>query len=120
MYDRNELERIIPFTWEETYAWGIPSAEEIEEGMPRSTADPTRKNTHWAILADLRQAWAKADLTDKQRQAVVLRFGMDQKLASVAHVLGVSVHAVEKRIDGGVRKLLSYLNGLDQCEEIDD
>lgn len=75
------------------------------------TTDPRRASDLWAMRADLQQAWRHADLTEPQRQALLLRYGLDLTLTECGDWLGVSSSSVSARVERGLVRLLAYLNG---------
>lgn len=109
-YERDELERVLGVLWDPSIFDGIPNPTAPEEGMPRGSSDPTKRNTHWAIFADVRNAWTKTSLTLRERSALLLRYGCDSKFADVGAAMGTSKQTAEETADRGLRKMLAFLN----------
>lgn len=112
-YDRRQVEALIPAIWDDAYLiHGVQKEEVRDPEMPSgSAADPRRVNGHIVAIADVRRAWEKAGLTLKQQQATLLRFGMDMRWAEVAAELGRDSKTVREAAEGGVGRLVHWLNG---------
>lgn len=79
--------------------------------MPKGWSNPKTKNTHFAYIADIKTAWAKADLTDEERRCILLRHGFDMTEKLIAHFVGFSQPTVSRRLYTGVGKIVAHLNG---------
>lgn len=110
-YDRELVERLIPAVWDDSYAYGMSNPYEPAPDMPRSKPDPKIGGTIFAHLADIRIAWQRADVPQVQRQALLLRFGLDWTVQDVATNQGTSKSTAHERIEQGVGRLVAYLNG---------
>lgn len=66
--------------------------------------DPFEKEDEILLVAIM-------NLPDKQREAILLYFYQDLGLKEVSEIIGISVPAVSKRIQKGVKMLYSSLKG---------
>jgi len=64
-YDRELVERLLPAVWDESYAYGMEAPLAPPPGMPRAKADPSKGNTLWAHLSDIRTAWRMAPIREQ-------------------------------------------------------
>lgn len=112
-YSRDEIARLLPCLWDEELAInGIPNPYAPPHDMPKgSPPNPKHGNTHIAKVADLRVAWAKAELPHGERQAVFLKFGLDSLLEEIATDLSIEQSTAKRRVDRGVTRLGEFLNG---------
>ncbi|MFC4335999.1 hypothetical protein [Salininema proteolyticum] len=109
-YERATVEMLMPYMWGHDYAYGIHSVYAADPDMPRGRANPAEGCTLWAVMADLKRAWVRADLTDLEREVIVLVYGARMGLGEVAAKLRVEGCAVETALYEGVGKLLDHLN----------
>lgn len=77
----------------------------------RGTTDPRRASDLWAMRADLQRAWRGASITESQRQALLLRHGLELTLTECGDWLCISAGAAGDRVERGTARLLDYLNG---------
>jgi uncharacterized protein (TIGR03435 family) len=77
-----------------------------QEAYMQSLLDEPESDA-WAQIAPLLDT-ALAGLSDKDRDAIVLRFFNDKKLSEVAAALGTSGEAARKRVDRAVEKLRHF------------
>lgn len=113
-YDRQDVERLLPAVWDDKYLTdGFRDDSAPDPDMPRGSVDHSKGGGTVVAIADIRQAWERADLSVKQRQALLLRYGMDEPIADAARLLGVSKPSVSERCFVGVTNLMRQLNGHD-------
>lgn len=110
-YDRPLVEQLLPAVWDEEYAYGMRNPTAPDPDMPRGTVDKKNGGTLFAHLADIRRAWQQAPLSDKQREALRQRYCLDWTEKQIALDLGVTQQAISLRIEGGVGRLVDFLNG---------
>jgi len=111
-YQRDTIESLIPAIWDEAFAMDAKDPLGPAEGAPKSKSDPSHGNGKLAMICDVQQAWAYADLELEERQAVLVRFGMDEDYDSAARILGETHKmTVHRRCTRGIVKLGLYLNG---------
>lgn len=112
VYARDVIESFIPAIWDEAYALEGKDPLAPEQGAPKSKADPSHGNGKLAMICDVQQAWRYADLELEERQAVIVRFGMDETYESAARILGETHQmTVHRRCTRGIAKLGRFLNG---------
>lgn len=152
-YNRRLVEQLLPAVWDQTYAYGMdnPVAPRpifrckthiktkvfedeggtqevstcacVEASTRKATTNPKQSGTLWAHLGDIRQAWKLADVPQVERQALLLRYGLDWRAAEIGHNQGVSKRTAERRVEAGVGRLTAFLAGRtydDGDAELDD
>jgi len=116
-YDRRTVERTLPAVWDDAYLTeGFRDDSAPDPDMPKGSVDHSKGGGTVVAIADVRRAYRQADLTVGQRQALLLRFGMDEPYDDAGRLLGVSKQAVQQRCERGVGVLVAHLNG----NEIED
>ena len=72
-----------------------------------------------AHLADMQQAWQKAELTPSQRAIVADVIGDGRSQVEVADELGISQQAVSRRLSGAIERIIEQLGGF-QPRDLDE
>jgi DNA-directed RNA polymerase specialized sigma24 family protein len=122
-YQRADVERVLPYLFDIEAAYGIASEVYVEEGMPKGTTDPSKGNSTFATLADVRQAWVGAPLSPVEKQAVFMRYVFDDILDDIAATQDVNKSTAQRRTERGVGKLAAHLNGdkyIDGYDQLED
>jgi RNA polymerase sigma-70 factor (ECF subfamily) len=83
-----------------------PEAEIDERALP-STPGPEADLARWSELSD-----ALAELNDRDREIVALRFGADLTGPEIAEVLGLSLSNVQQILSRSLRRLRVSLEGV--------
>ncbi|WP_203603617.1 hypothetical protein [Streptomyces coelicoflavus] len=83
-YQRADVERVLPYLFDDEPTYGVKAEVYVEDGMPKGYSDPSRGNSVFASLADVRRAWQQADLSLVERQAVFMRYVLDDELQVIA------------------------------------
>lgn len=86
----------------------------IDPGKRKSFSNPKHANSIWAELIDVQRGWDEAGLTDKERAALFLRYGMYWKEDEIAVNQGVTQPTISERISNALAKILTFLNGVEQ------
>ncbi|AFU62024.1 hypothetical protein phiHau3_47 [Streptomyces phage phiHau3] len=110
-YQRAHVEHVLPYLFDAEAAYGIKAEVYVEDGMPKGYSDPSKGNSVYASLADARRAWRLADLTERERQSIFLRYVFDEAQEVIAAYLGVRRQTVAYYLERGVGKLTAWLNG---------
>lgn len=110
-YNRELVEHLAPAIWDLTYSYGMRSPYQPDDDMPRSKLDPKTGGTLFAHLADMRRAWAHADVPQVERQAMLLRFGLGWTVQAIGDEQGVDKVTAMRRSERAVGRLVAYLNG---------
>jgi DNA-directed RNA polymerase specialized sigma24 family protein len=118
-YDRRSVEALLPTVWDELAAYGLRADDVPDPGMPKAKANPAHSNTLYAMLADIRQAWKRADIPQVERQALLLRFGLGWEYDEIGYNQGVVKSAAHYRVERGVGRMTAWLNGDIYCEDYD-
>ena len=106
-YTRRDIEELMPAIWDESYAYGMPEKQEApEQDMPKAAASVAHRNSHWAYIADIKTGWAMADLTQKERCALVLFYGTGWKQSDIAFNQGCTQQAISPRLENAVGKIM--------------
>ncbi|USH44631.1 DNA binding protein [Streptomyces phage BroPlease] len=110
-YQRADVEHVLPYLFDIEAAYGIKAEVYVEDGMPKGYSDPSKGNSVYASLADARRAWRLAELTERERQSIFLRYVFDEAQEVIAAYLGVRRQTVAYYLERGVGKLTAWLNG---------
>jgi hypothetical protein len=137
-YNRPLVERLVPAIWDQAFAYGMTNPQEptpvyrcqahprivqteegdvystcacVEPSTRRSVPDPKVGGTIFAHLADIRSAWRDADIPQVERQAVLLRYGLDLTTQAVGDLQGVTKKGALLRAERGIGRLVAHLNG---------
>lgn len=110
-YTPELVKHLLPAVWDQAYAYGMTPQYAPDPTMPRGKPDPAVSGTLNAHLADVRRAWERAALTEPQRVALVLRFGLDWTTVRIGEEQGVSQPTISSRVKRGVSTMTDYLNG---------
>lgn len=110
-YTRTLVEQLLPAVWDSSSAYGMDDPTAPDPDMPRATVDPSHGGTLLAHLADIKTGWTCAYIPLRERQAMILRYGMGLTHAEIGQQLGVSRQAIAERLTEGVGRLVEYLNG---------
>lgn len=112
IYTRDLVETLIPAIWDEAYTYGMPRAETAPDpDMPKSWRNKKEGNTHFALIADIKTAWAKTELTLKERRSVFMHHVLDYHQREIAAIEGCTQPAISVRLFTAVGKLVACLNG---------
>ena len=85
-------------------------ASRREPGMPSGAGDPRNATTPYAVLADVRWAWATCEwMSDRQAQAVLLTACPWTDAAS-AELLGVAPDVYSRLLSAGFQEMANWLN----------
>ena len=109
-YDRALVERLLPTVWDGQAAYGITDITAPDPDMPRANVDPAIRGTLYAHLADIKTGWQEAPLRLEERQAIVMRFGLDHDQKNIARIQGVTRQTVAERLARGVGQIVDTLN----------
>lgn len=110
-YDEREVERYLPTLWdEELRIKGLPNPQAPDPSMPKGYKNPAHANTHLAVCADLQRAWGLADMTLRERQVLLMRYGLMWEQQDCADYFGNSQQAISYSEAAGIAKLVAFLN----------
>ncbi|MGW4158671.1 hypothetical protein [Streptomyces sp. NPDC004788] len=110
-YQRADVEHVLPYLFDAESAYGIKAEVYVEDGMPKGYSDPSKGNSIFAALSDVRRAWRDTDLSLVERQAVLMRHVLDLELKVIAAFQSVEASTAMRRHERGVGKLTAWLNG---------
>lgn len=115
MYDRRTVEALAPAIWDDAYlVQGISTGVEVDPEMPKApNVDPRRTNNVTAMIVDVREAWAHAELGSRMRQSLLLAYGFDEPRANIGRMLGVDKRTVQRDCEAGIGRMVDWLNGVD-------
>lgn len=117
-YNADAVKLLLPAVWDESYAYGLPDREDApDKDMPKAAGHKARANSHWAYIADIKAAWKRTPLTNDERRALVLYFGMGMSQSDAGLIEGVNKSTVNRRLDSAVNKILAFLNGANMTQE---
>ncbi len=115
-YSRDLVEALLPAVWDDSYSYGMTVEHAPDPDMPRAAVDPQRGGVLLAHLADIRKAWVLAPLTDKQRVAVLLRYGLGWSFVEIGFNQGINKVPARERAVRGVSLIMTYLNGTEATD----
>ena len=81
----------------------------INDGQPRKQAAPAEGGNLIAILIDIKKAYLKLDITDKD--LLIKRYHENLTLQELAEYLGCAVSTADRRCANAIRKLQNLLGG---------
>lgn len=110
-YTRELVESLIPAVWDESFCYGIRVENAPDHDMPRASMNKATGNTLAAHIADIKTGWAKAPLSNDERQALLLGYALDWTQKEAAFNQGVSQQTISNRLYSGIGKILGTLNG---------
>lgn len=111
-YSRESVESLLPAVWDETYCYGLPRKDTAPDpDMPKGSTNKSHGNDLSAYLADIKVGWDRAPLTQKERVALFLAFGVGWTQEQIAFNQGVVQSTIHDRIFSGVGKIVNRLNG---------
>ena len=118
-YNRALVEHILPAVWDPEAAYGIKQENTPDADMPKAKANPKTANTLYAHIADIKQAWKRAELTTIERQSLLLRYGLDYGYEEIADVRGVRKQSAQEATERAVGKVTAWLNGVKYVDGYD-
>lgn len=110
LYDRELVKSLLPAVWDTQFVWGMRVENAPDKDMPRSQSNKATGNTLAAHIVDIKRAWDGAILTKRERQCLLLTYGVDWGQKEAAAELGISQPAVSQFLLSGVGKLVAFLN----------
>ena len=110
VYSKDELEAYLPTVWGFD-AEPVGGAEAPGKDMPKAQTDPRAASNAWCASADVQRAWAKANLTKRQRQVIYLRYCWGDLMEDIGETLDIRKQSVSEHLDRGLHNMLKFLNG---------
>ncbi|MFK5646202.1 sigma factor-like helix-turn-helix DNA-binding protein [Ornithinimicrobium sp. LYQ121] len=109
-YSRDDTEALLHTLWTNSPR-STPRQPDPQLRRFKPTRDPRRTCDFWDHRADISRAWQIAPLTDRQRQALVLRSGMGLTMKQTGELLGgITASSVSALVDRGLVALMTVLN----------
>lgn len=110
-YSERHIAELLPTIWSEE-ARISPSKPERDPEAPKGPApDPSHSGDHMAHCADISRAWERADLTLKQKQVLLLRYGMNWTQEEVGQHFGITKQSAQESEARGIKNISTFLNG---------
>ncbi|MGW8953530.1 hypothetical protein [Streptomyces sp. NPDC055709] len=122
-YNRAVVEKMLPAVWDQDAAYGMKNETRPDPDMPKGHVDKKKGSDFLVHLADVRLAVEKGPLSFDEKQALFMRYYLDDVQEYIAQHQGVSQQAVSYRIERGVGKLAAHLNGdkyIDGYDQLED
>lgn len=122
-YSRAVVEKILPAVWDQDAAYGMKNETRPDPDMPKGHVDKKKGSDFLVHLADVRLAVEKGPLSFDEKQALFMRYYLDDLQDYIAKHQGVTQQAVSYRIERGVGKLAAHLNGekyIDGYDQLED
>jgi hypothetical protein len=120
LYQRDQVEALMPAVWDDGYAYGMTDPHAPDPDMPRGSRVVSRGTSLPAQIADVRQAWKRADLTLKQRRALFMRHALGHSEEVIGLHEGVHKSSISRRMSNGVGRILEFLNGETLIDDDED
>jgi hypothetical protein len=108
-YQRRDVERLIPYIWDDSYAYRATNPMAPDPDMPRGQSSPARSGTMWAAVADVKRAWKASRLTTMERQAILCGSGLGWPRKLTAERIGAVPAMVDTAVYEGVGKMVNFL-----------
>jgi DNA-directed RNA polymerase specialized sigma24 family protein len=83
----------------------------VEPSKRKSFNNPKTSNDVWAELIDVQIGWDSAALTLKERQALLMAYGLKMSVTEIADHYGVSHALISNRVSTAVDKIVARLDG---------
>lgn len=118
-YPAKGVAQLLCTLWDET-ARLDPTYVPDDPQMPKGPGiDPSQKGDHMVHVADISRAWERANLTLRQKQVLLLRYGMNWNQREAAEHLGLADESGARHLERrGIAALTNFLNG--KREEYED
>ena len=116
-YKRPLVEQLLPAVWDQSYAFGMENPMAPDPDMPKVKPDPKVGGTIYAHLADIRNAWARAEVPQLERQALLLHYALGWTDAEIGRHGGYVKGTIVARRERGVGRLAAFLNGVPYDED---
>lgn len=105
-YDAAQIEEHLLCLWEEEYALRAKPEQEI-----RAKGDPAISPALPIVVADIRQAWDKADLELLEKQVVTCRGFWGMPLVAIAEHFQLGEDEAAALYDNAIAKMIDFLGG---------
>lgn len=116
-YNRESVETLLGAVWDDGFVYGLPVKDTAPDpDMPKGSINKSHGNDLSAYIADIKTGWKTAPLTQRERRAIVLRYGLDWTERSIAFNQECSRQAISTRLFTGIGKIVAELNGSDLSE----
>lgn len=110
MYNADKVERLVPGIWDSQAVLTARAPEAPDPDMPKGQIDPRRASDGMAETADIQRAWKMAPLSRRQRQCVLLRYGLGYTPKEIEPTLGISQRDASEHSIAGIDRLTRFLN----------
>lgn len=91
--------------------WRARIQRAADPATRKSFNNPKTSNDVWAELIDVQIGWDSASLTEKERQALLMAFGLKMTVEEISEHWGVSHQTISERISNAVDKIVARLDG---------
>lgn len=120
IYSERQVAELLPTLWCEVAKLN-PSVKASDPEMPKGPApDPSHSGDHMAHCADISRAWERAFLTLAQKQALLLRYGLNWTQAEVGTHFDITQQAAAYRESSGIKNICTFLNGKREDDNSDE
>lgn len=119
VYSDRHIAELLPTIWN-LEAKLNPSVKHRDPEMPKGPApDPSHAGDHMAHCADIDRAFRLANLTLRQKQILLLRYGMNWEQKDVAEHFGNTKQSVSESEAAAIKNISTFLNGSHREENVD-
>lgn len=114
LYSERQIAELLPTLWDEL-ARNNPSVKPNDPEMPKGPApDPSHSGDHMAHVADISRAWKLAPLTLRQKQVLLMRYGMAWTQQDCADYYGITRPRISESETAAIANIKNFLNGTDR------
>lgn len=111
VYTDRQIAELLPTMWNEEARLN-PKMKPVDPEMPKGpSGDPSHKGDHMAHCADISQAWKRTLLSLRQRQVLLMRYGLNWTQQEVADYFGTSQPAIAVTEKRAINNIKTFLNG---------
>lgn len=117
-YSREWVEWLLPGVWDSMRVMNAPGLYgQPDKDMPIPATDPRRTLDRVLGLADVQSAYARAGLSQREKQVLLMRYGFDLYYHEIGLVLNIDRSTASIAEGRGMDKILNYL-GVDTCKSV--
>lgn len=123
-YKRSDVEKYLPTLFnEELRTHGFREERKLtlkadedkyRNAMPpelrKAASNPAHAGSHNASCADMQRAWELADLTLRQQQVLIMRYGLRWELDDCADYFDNAKQSCHESEEAGIDNILAFLN----------
>lgn len=111
LYTERQIAELLPTLWS-MEAKLNPNTKPNDPEMPKGPKpDPSHSGDHMTHCADISRAWDRAYMTLRQKQVLLLRYGMNWTQQEVGDHFDITHQMASKHEAAGIENIKRFLNG---------